>query len=363
MSATRRPYLRSERTISQYSSAASSPSARRASSPGRSSYAMARVATSPRRAGSRSPARRAAVSPVRYTSPARARQRAGAASPVRTHRDFGRQPEDSTMQLPIQIVVDALPPPASTPGAATASRPPSAVFEMKLANAGRRTDRTYTDQDDTAAANLFASQFRDQLRDASRSGVGDGALVSSVCPRCKSESTRLYAGRVCPRCLATDVGSADVARMIAGRSARGVGGAMGSASPPPMPSRDRVGPYSPASRRSELNLTAREAEASQAEERLSAVLRRAPPDPRAVSASRAGAASALVGRRRGELEGESLHLGFASRSSPRLELLLQDFPDDSPSRAGYRTPHSPRTADSRLGELTVDARARTLSFS
>jgi len=76
------------------------------------------------------------------------------------------------MQLPIQIVVDALPPPASTPGAATASRPPSAVFEMKLANAGRRTDRTYTDQDDTAAANLFASQFRDQLRDASRSGVG-----------------------------------------------------------------------------------------------------------------------------------------------------------------------------------------------
>ena len=192
-----------------------------------------------------------------------------------------------------------------------------------------------------AATVLLDAQLRDQLRTADR---GDTGSLGNVCPKCKSETTRLYAGSMCPRCLDVDrLGSTNV----------------GPHTSPLLPSREPRAVYSPASRRSEIELGAREAEAREAEGRLQAVLRRGPPAFSAVQAS----ATARPASPRRDLEGDGLALGFSSRSSPRLDQLLRDFPDDSPSRANHRTPHAPRSPDSRLAELTVEARARTLSFS
>ncbi len=314
MPATRRPYLRSERTISQYT--ALSP--RRSVSPARSAYPLARVRTavsSPvRYAATRptwysSPGRgirevhqrgasgiastRHATSPVRNSSPGRRRM---STSPARTPGRFGRQPEDSTLQLPVK----------------TSDVP------------------IYTDRDEVAATVLEA-QVRDQLRTVRRDAAGS---PGNVCPRCMSETTRLYAGHVCPRCLDADSVSADAAQRFAYHSTQ-----TAAYTVPQLPSREPRTIYSPASRRSEIELAGREAEAREAGKRLQAALRRAPK----FEVVPAVAARLLSPHR--NLRGETLGLGFASRSSPRLDQLLHEFPDDSPTRANYRTPHAPRSPD------------------
>lgn len=322
MAATRRPYLRSERTISQYT--ALRP--RHRVSPTRSTHPLAQVhrLTSPgKRASGTRPHRYVATSPVRYSSPGRRR----VASPARTQVQLRGRQTDSTMQLPVRIVVESIPPRASPAAAAPAAS---------------------TGNDGDASATLLEAQLRDQLRAAGRTPAEP---PSAVCPRCQSETTRLYAGRVCPRCLDVGVPSTTLA---ADHSPRGA-----EPTVPLVSSRAARSVYSPASRRSEIELAAREAEAEAAERRLQAVLRRNQP----VFAATTGAgATSLLSPRRG-IEGGGLVLGFASRTSPRLDQLLADFPDDSPRRANYRTPHTPRSPDSRLAELTVDARTRTLSFS
>jgi hypothetical protein len=271
-------------------------------------------------------------------------------SPARTPRRE-RQPEDSTLQLPFKFsVIESIPSRTGHRTTATMT-PPSTAFELELATEGRRTDRAYTDRDESAATVLLEAQLHDQLRTARRDAAGS---PGKVCPHCMSETTRLYAGRVCPRCLdAADPVSADVAQRHAHHSTQ-----MAEHAVPLLPSREPRSVYSPASRRSEIEVAAREAEAREAEKRLQAVLRRVS-EFEVVPA--VGATRPLSPRR--DLQGERLRLGFESRRSSRLDQLLHEFPDDSPTRANYRTPHTPRSPDSRLGELTVEARARTLSFS
>ena len=336
MAATRRPYLRSERTISQYT--ALRP--RHTVSPTRSTYALAPVSTtvrsSPawytgigpvddsipgRRTSGTSPQKYTATSPVRYSSPGRRRVTSPARMPVQERQ------ADSTMQLPVRIVVESMPPRVS---------PAAAVPAVS------------TDQDEDASAALLEAQLCDQLHAVGRNAPGS---PSAVCPRCLSETTRLYAGRVCPRCL--DFGVLRTT-LIADRSPRGI-----TPTVPLVSTSATRSAYTSASRRSEIELAVREAEAQEAERRLQAVLRRN--QPVFAAATGAGATSMLTPRR--GLEGGGLVLGFASRSSPRLDQLLADFPDDSPTRANYRTPHARgrRSPDSRLAEPTVAA--RTLSFS
>ena len=390
MASPRRPYLRSERGISQYGQGYGSPRPRGHGSPARSAaldgatsaaiamlganggakavdvsrhdMALASRTPSPGRWGAGSPARYGSASPARYgstgaspardgstgsaspagppaarlTSPGRRR----AASPSRTHAFFDlSRPPEGALQLPVRVVVDGRFAGAAAAAASERSSPTpptSAVFQLKLMNAGKRTERSATD-DALVSHSVLDSVFREQLQQAGGTPLAGTGV--EVCPRCKSETSRLYAGRVCPRCSAVDVGSAEVSRMIADRSARGAVAASNLRQPAslPPPDHDAGRIYSASSRESELHLVAKEAEAAQAEKRLVDVLRRAPPE-RAFSPSRN---MFRFDRRAGPVDTESLRIWFDSRESPRLSQLLQDFPARQAGNVLHTAPARP----------------------